>query len=88
MFARNFLKVLCGLGARFVGQLVPCPGAENEISMSLKNAIAGLQEGIRGSVCVFVNGLADALRVEQFEGSVACDLTRPGPKGPSNSRIL
>ena len=56
------MKVLCVFWARFVGQLVPCPGPGNEITMFVKNSIAGLQEGFRGSVVVFSNGSTDALK--------------------------
>ena len=61
IFARTSLKGLCFLGARFVGQLVPCPVPGNETVMCLKKQIAGLQEGTRRSVSLFENDLTDAL---------------------------
>ena len=62
IFALASLEVLCVFGARFLGQLVLCPGPWNDISMFCKNAIAGLQEGTRGSVFLFENGSSDALK--------------------------
>ena len=58
---------MCFWGARFVGQLVPCPGPWNDIAMFLKDAIVCLQEGTRGSVSLFENDLIDALN-----GSTDC----------------
>ena len=62
IFARASLKVLCVFWAPFVGQLVPCPGPWNDISMFCKNAIVGLQEVTRVLVFLFENSSTGTLK--------------------------